>query len=141
MSHFVQTKMSLQASRKSALKKALVNMGFQQAHVELSDTPMELKNYYGNREGQANIRIKGRGWGSENKLSRSSSDIGFEFKSNGEAVAHLDNMVFGEDWRNKLMVQYSREVIKEVAVEQGFFIDEEITNNNGELVITMTSPW
>jgi hypothetical protein len=123
MSHFstIQTKIK----DKTALARALVHMGFKEQVIELFDSPVTLKNYSGSDSNfKAEIRIKGAGWGNQNAVGGYKNDLGFERAADGTFVAHVDG--HNQQWRERLERQYSREVIKGIAREKGFFIEEEV---------------
>jgi hypothetical protein len=143
LSHY--TRVATKIVRKSALIKALQNVGFQKHMIESSDSLMSLKGYAGDiRKQHAHIRIKGAGWGSaQNYVGPASNDLGFEQMSDGSFALHVseyDSAKYGTEWQHKLIREYSREVIKEVAHEHNFFINNEI-EEDGEIYIEVTSPF
>ena len=119
MSHY--SRVSTKIVRKSALIKALQNMGFKRNMIEDSETLMNLKGYAGDtRSQQAHVRIKGAGWGTHsNYVGGASNDLGFERMADGSFALHVseyDRSKYDTQWQQKLTQEYSREVIKEVAI-------------------------
>lgn len=135
MSHFTELHTTISSSRKNALKKALLAIGVPENRITISDTPMDMTNYYGQKHNRkCHVKVSGG-------LNYGKADLGFEFMPNGTAVLHGDNMGLA-NWQDRLMQQYSRAVIKEVASEQGFYLEEEKTDNKtGELVMVVNSQW
>ena len=141
MSHFSLIKTII--TRKSALIKALCNMGFKTYMIEDSEELLSLKGYRGDtREQKAHIRIKGNGWGQTcNYVGGASNDLGFEKMMNGSYAFHVSEYDLGKynkTWQTKLLNEYSREVVKEIATEQNFFVAEEETVGN-EIHIKLTT--
>ena len=113
--------------------------------IEDSETLMNLKGYAGDtRSQQAHVRIKGAGWGTHsNYVGGASNDLGFERMADGSFALHVseyDRSKYDTQWQQKLTQEYSREVIKEVAIEHNFFINEE-TEMDGEIYIEVNSPF
>lgn len=111
--------------------------------IEVSDQTMALKGYGGDyRKQKAHVRIKGSGWGgSNNYVGGASNDLGFEQLEDGSFAFHVsdyDKRRYGGDWQKKLLQQYGREVIKEIATENNFFISNE-HEENGEIFIEVHS--
>ena len=129
MSHF--TRVSTKISRKSALIKALLEMGFKEHMIEVSDKPLQLKGYMGDfREGkQGHIRIKGHGWGSsQNHVGGMSNDLGFERMEDGTYAFHVSNYdvnKYNKKWQEKLLDRYAQATVHEIADERNYFIDSE----------------
>lgn len=119
-------------------------MGFKEYMIEHSDTKMNLRGYAGDtRKQQANIRIKGAGWGGKNYVGGASNDLGFELLEDGSYGFHVSNYDkgrYGGNWQKKLTQEYAREVVKEVANDQNFFVDSE-EEVDGEIFIKVTTPW
>jgi hypothetical protein len=131
MSHFTQC--NLQIRKRSALIKALVAMGYTKDSIELFDTPVALRNYYGKiSDKKAHIRVS--------QKNRSGREFGFEFKEDGQAIMHYDHMDFNSKWQDDLMTQYAKATIYEIAEEKGFLVASEIKEAD-ELVITVESLW
>ena len=127
MSHFnvVKTKMK----SRSAIVSALTKLGFEKSGIEVSDIPMTLKGYRGEyRIQQANVRLKGNGWGSENVVGGASNDLGWQLRENGEYVFHVsdfDKRKYNTQWQEQLMQSYSTEVVREDVEAYGWSIEEE----------------
>ena len=143
MSHYTVTRTKI--CNEECLIKALQNMGFKSHMIEVSKTPLSLKGYTGDtREQTANVRIRGAGWGSsENYVGSASNDLGWELQSDGTYIMHVseyDRGKYNESWQNKLMQQYSKEVIKDISAKNSLFIEEEI-EENGEIFIQLSSPF
>lgn len=136
MSHY--TKVKTKITRKSALVKALQNMGFKANAIEIHETPVPLRGYGGDTRKQvAHVRLKGAGWRGENVVGGASNDLGWEKLEDGSYGFHVSNYdrgKYNEGWQKKLAQQYSKEVIKEVAEENGFYIESE-TTEDGEILI------
>ena len=114
-------------------------MGYKKEHVEVFDKPITLKNYSGNNSNfKAEIRIKGAGWRNENHVGGYKNDLGFEKSQDGTFIMHVDG--HDKNWQTKLQQQYSREVIKEIAADKGFFIEED-SEVDGEIFLRIQSPF
>ena len=136
MSHFSTTTVKIQQSRTSAIRAALTSMGYTPNQIQIHDTPKSLTNYYGKTQGDAHVIIKGSG------RSSGQPDIGIKFLADGQASITLDSMVSGRDWEQRFVQQYSKAVIKEVAEEQNFVIEEETVDiKTGELVMIISSQY
>lgn len=141
MSHFTRTAVSIKADRISALKKAFVKMGIAESKIE-TGTDLKLKDYYGHWADQnASLRIKGRGWGSENAQTRAATDIGVVFQANGDATIHMDEGVYPRDFVKDLMKQYTQEVLKETATETGFYLESEMKEEDGTVCLVFNTPY
>lgn len=142
MSHYSLVK--TQITNLDCLVKALINMGFKEEHIEISETALPLKGYQGDfRNQKGNIRIKGSGWKGQNYVGGASNDLGWELQTDGSYAFHVsdyDRGKYNTTWQNKLVQQYSKEVIKEVTAMKNFFIESE-TTENGEIVLKVRSPF
>lgn len=133
MSHFSEVSIKIYSDRKTAITTALQAMGYKANQIEVSTSPQELRNYYGRFDGKkAHIRISPKASGPQ---------IGIELKDNGDAVVHLDSMVAGRDWHNRFVQQYTRAIIKEVAFEHGYYIEEDKVDAKGEMTVTVQSQY
>jgi hypothetical protein len=135
----------MKLTKKSCIIKALLAMGFKEHMIECSEEKLPLKGYRGDiRAQKANIRIKGSGWGStSNYVGEASNDLGFEKQADGTYAFHVseyDSHKYGATWQDKFQRAYGSAVVHEVAVDQGFFVMSEETENE-ELVIRLQSPW
>jgi hypothetical protein len=133
-------------TKMSALKKALVNMGFKAQDLQdHGQEKVQLKGYQGDRRNQrANLVIKGSGWGSANRVGSASNDLGWEVMEDGSMQFHVSQNETGHynaNWQRRLMQQYTLEATKEVAEEQGLFLTEEMVDDQGEIHLTLTSPY
>lgn len=95
----------------------------------------EATNLYGyrgdKREQKAEIIIRRKHVGS------SSNDIGFVQTEDGSwsaIISEYDSNRYNGGWLDKLTQTYAREVIQEVAEEQGFTF--ESTESDGEMYVT-----
>jgi len=144
LSHY--TRVTTKITRRSALVKALQQMGFKKHMIEVSDTAMNLKGYQGDtREGKiAHVRIKGHGWGSsQNYVGGLSNDLGFERMEDGSYAFHVSDYDVGsynDNWQKKLLKEYGRAVVGEISEEQGFFVESEEEEENG-IRIRLTTPF
>jgi len=141
MSHY--TLVNTKLTRRSSIVKALTAMGFSEESIEVSDTPMALKDYYGHEhKHKGQIRIKGRGWGYQ--VGRLSADLGFELAADGTYTMHMDSMDqggrLGKSWQDKFLNQYGKAVIEEVCEEHHFFITS-CQEEGEEIHITVQSPF
>jgi hypothetical protein len=140
MSHY--SRVAVKMTRKSCLVKALQQMGFEKHQIEVADAAMALRGYAGDeRKQKAQVRIKGAGWRGENHVGGSSNDLGFEQLEDGSFVAHIseyDRSRYNDKWIDSLTKFYTAETIREVADEYGFFIEEETTTEEGEILITVS---
>lgn len=113
--------------------------------LEESDELMPLKGYGGDfRKQKANLRIKGRGWGhSQNYVGGASNDLGWERQSDGTYAFHVsefDTGTYNQKWQKKLLQHYSAEVVREVAIEHGYFLESE-EEINEEIYLRVSSPF
>jgi predicted phosphoribosyltransferase len=135
MSHFSTTTVKVQASRGVAIRNALIAMGYTNNQIQVHETAQPLKNYYGRNQGEAHVIVRGT-------RSGGGPDIGIKFLADGQASITLDAMVAGRDWEQRFVQQYSKAVIKEVATEQNYAIEEEsVDAKTGEMVIIVSSQW
>jgi hypothetical protein len=143
MSHY--TRLSTKITRKSALVKALIAMGFKEHQIEVFDKPEKLRGYAGDYRGQqGEVRIKGYGWGHEqNAVGGMSNDLGWELQKDGTYAFHCsdyDSSKYNKSWIDKLNDQYAKAVVHEIADEHNYVIESE-TEENGEIFIKLTYPW
>lgn len=145
MSHFSKVRVNVKS--RSALIKGLRRMGFSKHQIEVSDQKMTLKGYQGDdREQRANVRIKGSGWGEDqNYVGGASNDLGFELLEDGTYAFHVsdyDQGKYGKNWQEKFTAQYEREMFKETAEAQGFFIESEVEDEvTGRIELIFSSPF
>ena len=136
------TKVATKIKRPSCLIKALQKLGFKAHMIEQSETLLPLKGYHGDfRAQKAHIRIKGSGWGSQNYVGSASNDIGWERLEDGSYAFHVseyDLHKYNSTWQNKLVNYYAAEVVKEVAEENQFFVEEEV-ETQGEIHIVCST--
>lgn len=141
MSHYSQVKTAVKD--KEAILSALERMGFNRDKIEVSNTPIELKMYHGGSANrQANIRIKGHGWGKESQLDGLCNDMGFVLQKDGTYELHIDNYTSGKykNFQDTLTNYYSAELVKRKSKELGFFLSEE-TETEEEITIRLTTPF
>jgi len=136
------TRVATKIKRPSCLIKALQKLGFKSHMIETFDTAMGLKGYHGDvRSQKAHIRIKGSGWGNQNYVGNASNDLGWEKLEDGSFAFHVsdyDQSKYDRAWQNKLLNYYAAEVVREVAEENSFFIEEE-EEINGEITLIATT--
>lgn len=110
--------------------------------IEWHEAAIELKGYQGDtRKQKAHIRIKGSGWAGANYVGEASNDLGFERMEDGSYAFHVsdyDQHRYGKAWQDKLMNQYAVEVVKEVAEESNYFIEEQ-HEENGTIFIKLST--
>jgi len=132
MSHY--TTCNSQMKNRDCIVKALERMGFNRTDIEVSDTPMALKTYGGSSAGRkANIRIKGYGWGSENRVGSLCNDIGFELTKDGTYTMHVcdyADRAHSIHKNSNFLNLYTAEVIKDTASYHHFFVETEDNSNN-----------
>jgi hypothetical protein len=126
MSHYSVCKTELKD--KQAILDALQRMGFDRSVIEVSDRPVAMKMWDGtsaNRE--ANIRIKGHGWGEESQLDGLCNDMGFVAKGDGTYDLHIDNYTSGKykNFHDTLTNYYAAELVKRKSKDLGMFVAEE----------------
>lgn len=141
MSHY--TRVTTKISRKSCLVKALMALGFRENQIEVSDSPMALKTYSGGASGkQAQVRIKGAGWGyGNNHIGGYGNDMGFELQADGSYTLHVDEVgKYGGAWRERLMDQYAKATVEEIAEEQHYVIESTEVEGD-EIVMRLTYPF
>ena len=144
MSHMSLVKLKL--TKKSCIIKALKALGFQDHMIEEAKPgeKLSIKGYGGDiRSQKCDLRIKGSGWAGQNYVGGASNDLGFEKQADGTYAFHVseyDQGKYGTTWQDKFQRIYGKEVVGEVAVDQGFFVMSEETVND-ELVIKLQSPW
>jgi len=136
------TKVATKIKRPSCLIKALGKLGFKTYMIEESTELLPLKGYRGDtRTQRAHIRIKGSGWGSKGYVGSASNDIGWEKLEDGSYAFHVseyDLTKYNAGWQNKLLNYYAAEVVKEVAEENQFFIEEEEEIKDGIHIVCST---
>lgn len=141
MSHFSQ--ITTKFKKRSAIVKALKQIGFSDHMIEVSDTPLELRQYGGSiHKSKANIRVKGHGWGhKQNYVGGLATDLGFELQEDGTYAMHCDNAKYKSNWHNKFADEYAKAVVYEHCEEKNFFISEEKVEKDGTIVMKLTSPF
>jgi len=137
MSHYSTVTVKIQAARKNAIQKALVAMGYTASSIKMYDKPQLMTDRYGRQSSEANIIVQGRGYG------YGSQNIGIKFAEDGQAVITLSGEdLNGRGWEQRFLQQYAKAVIKEVADEQNFAIEEEtIDAKTGELQMVVVSQY
>lgn len=141
MSHYSVCKTELKD--KQAILDALERMGFNRAAIEVSDKPVAMKMWDGtsaNRE--ANIRIKGHGWGEQSQLDGLCNDMGFCEQADGSYELHIDNYTSGKykNFQDTLTNYYSAELVKRKGKELGMFVMEE-QEADEEITIKLHTPF
>lgn len=132
MSHFTTASVKVKADRMSAVKTALIAMGYAESKIRTSVTPMPLTNYYGKHQGDAHVIVKGAG----------RAEIGIKFLADGQASITQDRMETGYKWEERFIQNYGKAVIKEVATEQQFaVVEESVDAKTGEMVIVCETQW
>jgi hypothetical protein len=128
----------------SALIGALKLLGFEDHQIRNhGEEKVQLKGYGGRlQSNRANIVVQGRSGGAD-RMTSPRYDIGFEKREDGTYNVHLesDDYQFDADWRKKLQQNYTRAVVTEQAEMQGLFITEDYVNEEGEIMLTLTSPY
>ena len=122
--------------RKDDLVKALQKIDPRwEGNVEVHETATNLYGYHGDvRQDSAEIIIRRKNIGS------SSNDIGFKQEADGTwnaIISEYDSRRYNQDWLNKLTQGYTKEVIKDIAHDQGFIFEEH--EEDGEIFITCTN--
>ena len=150
MSHY--SRVTTVIKSRAALVQALVDMGFKQSDIRVSDQAQQLQGYQGDkREQKANVILPRKAVGG------ASNDIGFELTEDGTYVAHVSDYDRGnssaqskkseynkgtgsgynQSWLDAMTMRYSRHALAEEAEENGMWIDEEIYVD-GQLHISIT---
>lgn len=134
MSHY--TKVKTKIKKKSALVKALGDLGFTAEKLRVEETAKQLEGYEGRlRDQKAEIIIPRR------YVGGAANDIGFKEQADGtyEAIiSEYDSHRYNEPWLKKLNQRYARHNIVEELEEQGLFIESE-KEENGEIFIEATT--
>ncbi len=146
MSHYSRIRSKMK--RRSALVKALMDLGLQESQIEIHEDAVNLQGYQGDTRSQkANIIIRRRNVGG------ASNDIGFVRLEDGtyEAIvsdydkangaSHKNDLTkqtkgYSGKWMELLSQRYSFRVIEEEAGIAGFSLDERW--ENGEIIVEAT---
>lgn len=133
-------------TRKSALITALKALGFESHMIEdFGESKERLKGYHGDwRENKASIRIKGSGWSGQNYVGGYSNDLGWEKLEDGSYAFHVsdyDSKKYNSEWQEKFLNQYGKAVTLEVAQGQGYFVESEEEDEDGTIVLKLSSPF
>jgi hypothetical protein len=134
MSHYTRCK--TQIKDKSCLVQALDDLGFKNK-LKVHDKAQQLEGFQGDkREQTAEVVIPRR------YVGGASNDIGFKEQKDGtyEAIiSGYDKSRYNTDWLKKLGKRYARhKVMKEVA-DQGFTVESEEIDENGEIHIEVSA--
>lgn len=146
MSHYSEVRTTIKRSKVQCLKRALCTLGFKEHMIEISlDTPLALRGYQGDtRTQQAHVRIKGAGWKDANYVGTASNDLGFEFRDDGSCTFHVsdfDRTRYNQSWQDKLLQEYAKEVVKDMAGRQQFTIEEESRTPQGVITLKVKAPF
>lgn len=131
MSHF--TSIKTQIKNVDALKKALMDLGFQD--VEVHKTARNLYGYQGDVRSQTAEVIVRRQY-----ISAASNDIGFKQQSDGtfEAViSEYDRKQYSQQWLNQVTQRYGYHALMASASEQGFSVEEQETLEDGTIRVVV----
>lgn len=146
MSHYSRIRSKMK--KRSALVKALQDLGFKEDQIEVHDEAVNLYGYQGDvRNDKANIVIRRK------HVGGSSNDIGFVRLEDGtyEAIISDFDRTNGQSRKNKrtqktqgysgkwmelLNQRYSFRVIEEQANMDGFSLEER--EENGEILVEAT---
>lgn len=150
MSHY--SKISTKITNKSFLLKALQDLGFTEAQLKVSDTPVQLEGYQGDkRTDTAEIIIP------RNFVGGSSNDIGFKLQEDGTwgaIISDFDKMSgqsaknertkgmhgYSENWLNALTQRYNYQHIKQQVTDNNYYITSE-KEENGEVLMEIQSSY
>jgi hypothetical protein len=131
MSHF--TCIKTQLKDKSALLKALADMGLEQ--VEVYDTGEHLYGYRGDiRPQMAEVIVR------RQYIGPLSNDIGFQQQPDGtfEAIiSEYDRPKYSQQWLNQLTQRYGYHALMATAPAQGFTIEEEEVLADGTIRVVI----
>ena len=120
-------------------------MGFTLEQIQCSDEKMNLRGYTGDtREQKANIRIKGAGWRGENAVGGQSNDLGWELMEDGTYSFHVseyDQRKYNQNWQQKMQAEYEREIFKDTAEIQGYFVEKEEVHSDGTIELIFQNPY
>lgn len=143
MSHYTRVRTKIR--KKSALLKALADLGFKK--VEVYDKAQNLRGFQDDiREDVANIILR------REEVGGLSNDIGFVLQEDGtyEAIVSeydLNTMSsnkneltkgirgYGEAWQKLLTLRYSKHVIEDECKAQGYYLGETTTDEKGNLYV------
>ena len=131
MSHFMQSKTKI--SDPEAIVRALMKMGFTRNQIEVHTNNVGIQDYYKGTN-QASIVIRRQNTGIP-------SDIGFRKEADGTYTGIYDEFnygglgVFNKDWQKKFVQHANNETCK-IALEKQQISFEEITDKNGDIVLT-----
>ena len=140
MSHYTQV--ATEIKDKECLALALEKLGFDKSAIEVGEN-LELKNYSGNKSGHmCEIRIKGAGWGSQNKVGNLCNDIGFERTEDGTYKLHVCDYAERKHkgFRTNVKKHYESEVVKKFARQQHYYVSKE-EEVDGEIFLEISVPY
>ncbi len=150
MSHY--SKIKTKISNRDFLVKALNDLGFTKEMIKVSDIPMQLEGYQGDKRADtAEIVIPRRFVGG------SSNDLGFKLQEDGtwgaiisdfdksSGQSHKNDRTagmrgYGENWLNALTQRYNYQHIKQQVADNGYYITEE-REENGEVFMEIQSSY
>lgn len=125
----------------SAIKKALVGMGWREDQIEVHDKPVKLVGYHQNESKVAQIVIRKQnlgGWGAFN-------DLGFLQQVDGTIQVIGENAgrygnITSDKFKNTLTQEYALVKLQEEAEAAGFFIDR-VERKDGQIYVTAENPY
>lgn len=149
MSHYTKCKTKIKS--KSALLKALNDMGFSNSMMRVSEQAMQLEGYEGKlRDQTAEIIIP------RHHVGGAANDIGFklqedgtwgaiisEYDSHSGVASHKSKYAKGtrgydQDWLKSLNQRYAYHNLKDQATAQGFLIESE-REENGQVYLELST--
>lgn len=131
MSHF--TRVRTQLRDPDLLVKALAEIGF--GSVEVHDSPQTLYGYQGDaRPERAEVIIRRR------HIGRLSNDIGFRRRADGSfeaIISEYDRARYDHAWLTRVARTYGHAAALRYAEENGYEVDSDVLDENGERRLTL----
>lgn len=127
MSHF--TKVSSKLSSLTAIKQALISLGFAEADISLNEKSKMTCRGYGSSKRKANLIVKN---------ACRYGDLGFELEADGSVTIHMDDedrRRYNEEWLGKLQMGHDESVVREQIEENGWVIIEDGVDEEGQVYI------
>lgn len=133
MSHF--TTLSTQITDRDALIRALADLGFSEQKLKVTDRPVPLEGFLGDRREQlAEVIIP------KKHVGRLSNDIGFERIEDGTYrawISEFDRPRYGDAWLDRLYSRYAYHATVATMTRQGFTVAQEETSSAGEIRLVL----
>lgn len=133
MSHF--TTVSTKITDRDFLLLALDDLGFPTTKVKVTERPVALEGFLGDRRQQhAEVIIP------KEQVGRLSNDIGFERSEDGTYrvwISEFDRRRYGDAWLDRLNSRYAYHATVATMTQQGFAVAQEETASTGEVRLVL----